>query len=145
QETVFSLFKSDLRLADEYFEKRDYQNALRLYKQVAKKKPSPEIELKIARTHHLLNQHDETVAVYEKSRTSSSLPLADLLFLAEALSGTSQYEAAMAAYERYLAQSPSDELVMQKIWRLANIQYLYEDSALFHVEKLPVNSSNGEI
>src|SRR5690606_24865802 len=26
-----------------------------------------------------------------------------------------------------------------------NIQYLYEDSALFHVEKLPVNSSNGEI
>src|SRR5690606_36449721 len=100
---------------------------------------------KIARTHHLLNQHDETVAVNEKSRTSSSLPLADLLFLAEALSGTSQYEAAMAAYERYLAQSPSDELVMQKIWRLANIQYLYEDSALLHVEKLPVNSSNGEI
>lgn len=145
QETVFSLFKSELKLADEYFERRDYQNALRLYKHVAKKKPSPEIELKIARTHHLLNQYDETVAVYEKSRTSSTLPLADLLFLAESLSGTSQYEAAMAAYEHYLAQSPSDELIMQKIWRLANVQYLYEDSALYQVQKLPVNSSSGDI
>lgn len=145
QETVFSLFKSNLRLADEYFEKKDYQNALRLYKHVAKKKPSPEVELKIARTHHLLNQHDETVTVYEKSLTASSLPLTDLLFLAESLSGTSQYEAAMDAYERYLAQAPTDELVMQKIWRLANIQYLYEDSALYHVQKLSVNSSNGEI
>ena len=145
QATVFSLLKSEVKLADEYFSKKDYQNALRLYKHAAKKKPSPEVQLKIARTHHLLNQHNESVAVYEKHRKTKQLPLKDLLYLAESLSGISKYDAALETFENYLAEAPENELVMQKMWRLNNIQYLYDDSALYEVRTLPVNSRNGEM
>ena len=62
QETVFALFKNDLKLADRYFENRDYQSALKLYKSFAKKHPSTDVDLKIARSHHFLKQYHEAIA-----------------------------------------------------------------------------------
>ena len=39
QETVFALFKNDLKLADQYFENKDYQSALKLYKSYRQEAP----------------------------------------------------------------------------------------------------------
>lgn len=145
QETVFSLLKSEMRLADQYFNKKDYRTALQHYQSVARKKPSMEVELKIARVHHFLKQHDKSVAAYEKNITKDKLPLKDLLYYAESQSGISNYENAMEIYQSYLSRVPDDELVLQKIWRLSNIQYLYEDSSYYTVKPVPLNSDFGDL
>ena len=75
QETIFELFKSELRLADSYFENQDYHNALELYRHVEKRKPSRELELKIARAYHLLKQYDKAVRSMKNMLKAIVLPL----------------------------------------------------------------------
>lgn len=145
QETVFALFKNGLTLADAYFDNKDYQRALQLYLYVAKKNPSKEVELKIARAHHFLKQYDKSIAVYEKHARADGLPLTDLLYYAESQSGLSNYSNAAESYQAYLSRVPDDALALQKIWRLNNIQFLYEDSALFDVRPVLLNTVYGEL
>ena len=145
QETVFALLKNDLRLADKYFEAKDYQTALELYNVVARRRPSKEVDLKIARSHHFLKQYKKAVAVYEKHAQSNSLPLSDLYYYAESQSGLLQYEKAVESYKTYLSKVPDDEVVMKKIWRLSNLQYLFEDSAHFSVRPVQLNTEYGEL
>src|SRR5687767_15673963 len=86
QETVFSLLKSEMKLADTYFANKDYRSALILYRNMARKNPSKDLELKIAHSHLFLKQYKEAVAVYEKSWSSADLPTRDLYNYAEAQS-----------------------------------------------------------
>lgn len=145
QETVFSLLKSEMKLADQYFNRKDYKSALLLYLNIARKNSSVEVELKIARAHHFLKQHQKSVAAYEKWAIRDKLPLTDLLYFAESQSGISNYSNALETYQSYLSRVPDDELVLQKIWRLSNIQYLYEDSSYYSVKPVPVNTEFGDL
>lgn len=145
QETVFALLKSERKLADMYFDKKDYKNALELYRHVAKRNPSREIELKIARAHLFLKQYHKAISVYEKHARGNSLPVKDLYYYAEAQSGISNYAMAVESYRNYLSQVPNDPLIMKKIWRLNNIQYLYEDSMHYSVRPVAFNTSDGEL
>ena len=145
QETVFELWKSDLKLADRYFENRDYHQALKLYRHVVKKKPNREVELKIARTYHLLKQYDKAVMFYEKHASTNGLPVKDLYYYAEAQSGISEYGRALESYQKYYSRVPDDPLVMKKIWRLSNIAYLFEDSMHFTVRPVEFNTTGGEL
>ena len=108
QETVFALFKNDLKLADRYFEDRDYQNALKLYKSFARKHPSKDVDLKIARSHHFLKQYHEAIAAYEKCTNRNALSAPDLYYYAEAQSGILNYEKAVESYQACLGQVPDD-------------------------------------
>src|SRR5688572_12036749 len=145
QETVFALLKNDLRLADKYFENKDYQSALKLYKTVAKRRPSKEVELKIARSHHFLKQYHQAIAAYEKHVKSNSLTTPDLYYYAEAQSGILNYEKAVESYQAWLGRVPDDQLIMKKIWRLNNLQFLYEDSLHFAVRPVQFNTEYGEL
>jgi hypothetical protein len=145
QETVFDLLKSEITLADNYFRNKDYYNALLLYRHIVKKNPSRDIELKIARSHHFLKQHDKAVTIYEKYARHSSLPVNDLYYYAEAQTGTSNYAKAVETYQNYLSQVPDDDLIMKKIWRLNNLQYLYEDSMHYDVRRAQFNTGYGEL
>lgn len=145
QETVFALLKKDLKLADTYFEKKDYQSALTLYRNIAKKKSSKEIELKIARSHHLLKENSQAVSFYEKHARNHSLPVNDLYYYAEAQSGISKYADAVESYQDYLSRVPDDEIIMKKIWRLNNIEFLYEDSMHYAVRPVKFNTSYSDL
>lgn len=145
QETVFALLKNDLRLADNYFENRDYRNALMLYLNVAKKNPSKEVELKIARSYHFLKQYHQAVAVYEKHTSNNKLPVPDMLYYAESQSGISNYVKAIESYQDYLSRVPDDERIQKKIWRLNNVQFLYEDSMHYDVRPVGFNTEYGEL
>lgn len=145
QETVFSLLKSDAKLADTYFANKDYQKALSLYRNAAKKKPSKEIDLKIARSHLFLKQYHEAVTAFEKYAQRAELPTADVYNYAEAQSGISNYERAIEMYQSYLSRVPDDEHAMKKVWRLNNKQFLFEDSSHYEVNPINVNTSYGEI
>jgi tetratricopeptide (TPR) repeat protein len=143
QETVFALLKNDLVLANEYFENENYGKALELYSIIARKSPSREIDLKIARSYHFLKQYSLAISVYEKHLPS--LVADDLFYFAEAQSGISNYEKAIESYQHYLSNTPDDPFIIKKIWRLNNVQFLFEDSAHYAVRPLTVNSQFGEL
>jgi tetratricopeptide (TPR) repeat protein len=145
QETVFALLKNDLRLADKYFENKDYQSALKLYKTVVKRRPSRDVELKIARSHHFLKQYRKAIAAYEKHVETNSLSIPDLYYYAEAQSGVLNYDKAVESYQAYLIRVPDDQLIMKKIWRLNNLEFLYEDSSHFAVRPVQINTEYGEL
>jgi tetratricopeptide (TPR) repeat protein len=147
QETVFTVLKKDLQLADQYYSERRFKSALKLYLAVASKHPSvKDIYLKIARSYHFLKEYSGAVTAYEQYRnTNQTLPSTDIYYFAEAQAATLRYDGAVDAYQEYLSKAPSDEMIIKKIWRLNNIQFLYEDSLHFAVRPVAVNSEHGEL
>lgn len=147
QQTVFGLFKSDGSLANRYYEDKNYQDALQLYQNAARKKPSvSEHELGIARCYYSLKQPEQAIGYYDKYlKEKQTLPWSDLYRYAEAQAATSNYRTAIDYYRKYLAKDSNDEMVLKKIWRLTNIQYLYEDSAQYEVRPVPINTEAGEL
>jgi tetratricopeptide (TPR) repeat protein len=145
QETVFSLLEPDLKRADKYYSKKNYRDALSLYKAISRKKPSPEIELKIARSYLFLKNYKQAIVAYERYGVDNKLPAADVYNYAEAQSGISNYDKAIQSYQDYLQRVPEDPLIMKKIWRLNNLQYLYEDSLHYAVRPVQFNTTEGEL
>ena len=143
QETVFALLKNDLKLADQYFEKKNYRQALELYLHVVRKNPSKDVEIKIARSYHFLKDYNQAVKVYKKHAASLTVP--DLYYYAESQSGISDYQKAAESYQNYLNRVPDDPFILKKIWRLNNIQFLFEDSSHYAIRSIPLNSEYGDL
>ena len=148
QETVFGIFKRDGKLADEYFKERRFNEALELYKShTSGRHSSPDVHLKIARCYYFLKNYPKAIASYRLFQNQSGkLPEKDLFYLAEAQLSTRHDNEAIQAYQDYLKSSPEDAFVMQKIWRLNNKSYLFEDSVHFAVRPLNLNTTGaGEL
>jgi hypothetical protein len=145
QETVFSLLSNNLKKADKHFNNKNYLDALSLYQSIAKRKSSRDLDLKIARSYHFLKNYKQAIAVYEKYAIENKLPSTDLYYYAEAQSGISNYDKAIKSHQDYLERVPEDPLIIKKIWRLNNIQYLYEDSLHYAVRPIHVNTTEGEL
>lgn len=144
QQTVFTLLKNDERLADQSMTEKNYQQALKLYKRAVKKGRSEKsIDLKMARCLYLLKAYPDAIAMY--SKYGDDLPPADLYNVAEAFCSTREYATAINYYKALLKQNPEDDLVMKKIWRLNNIQFLYEDSLHYAVLPITVNSESSDL
>lgn len=147
QETVFNLLKNDMKLADEYFQQKDFKSALKLYSNIGRKHQSVrEINLKIARCYYFLKDYERAANAYKEfARDARKMPPADIYYYAEALAGGKKYEEAIKMYREYLVQVPDDQLIIKKMWRLANIQFLYEDSLHYAVRPVPINTEYGEL
>lgn len=145
QETVFSVLGNPLKKADKHFNNRNYLDALSLYQSIAKRKSSRDLELKIARSHHLLKNYKQAIEVYDKYIIANKISPSDLLYYAEAQTGVSAYDKAIKSYQDYLERVPEDPRIMKKIWRLNNIQYLYEDSLHYAIRYAGINTAEGEL
>lgn len=147
QETVFGLFRSEASLGDEYYENKNYKGALKLYLGAVKKHPSrTENQLRVARCYYSLKEYKQSIFYYDNYiKQKRTLPWSDLYNYAEAQAATSNYTQAIESYRKYLAKDPNDEIVKKKIWRLNNIQYLYEDSSQYEVKPVSLNTTAGEI
>lgn len=147
QETVFMLFKSDTKTADEQFDKGNYYEALRSYQKVLNKNSNAnEVKLKLARCYYLLKKYNESVeTLHTISEDVNQLPASDIFLYAEAQTSLGNYEKAIEAYRKYLIKSPGDDHALKKIWRLKNIKFLYEDSLMYAVRPVPFNSVYSEM
>jgi hypothetical protein len=147
QETVFHLLKRDQKVAAQYFEQRNYQGALALYKDEAKKNPkTKDIYLRIGKCHYFLRQYRDAIAAYdEHTKMVEALPADDLYYYAESQSGVANYEKAIDYYKQYLSRVPDDQLVIKKIWRLKNKQFLFEDSLNYAVRPIILNTGYSEL
>lgn len=147
QETVFALMKSDKRRADEYFREKNFESALKYYASVADRgNAHPSLVLQIAESNYFLKNYHDAVRAYEQYlQTSSKLPERSLFQLAEACVALGENGRALRYYRKFLDQFGEDPIVLKKIWRLNNIEFLYEDSSHFAVRPLPINSSAGDL
>ena len=146
QETVFNSLGNNLKRADKYFTNQNYIDALELYLAVEKKgKAGNEIYLKLARTYHNLHQSDLAVMWYEKYLyIKDSLEPEDQFIYAESLISTGSYEKAIMWLKKYQAHGEDSREIIEKIWRLQNIQHLYADSAYYEVNPIDINSEFAE-
>lgn len=147
QETVFALMKSDKKRADEYFEERNFENALRYYAAAAKGSTlSPVISLQIAESNFYLKRYKQAIQVYEAYLTAGhALPQSARLKLAESHAALGEYSKAIGHYREYLKVDSDDGTVLKKVWQFTNIRFLYEDSAHFAVRPLGLNSKDSEL
>ena len=146
QETVFSGMQSNWKKAQKNYARGSYNEALKYYlaAQGLRRTP-PEVDIKIAQTYVHLNNHQKAVYWFRQYlKDHGNLP-GDLYYqLAESLTSLGEYQEAIEWYEKYGSLKPEDSRVMQKIWRLKNIRYLYEDSVYYSVTPVPFNSSAAE-
>ncbi len=146
QTTVFSLFQSDQKLADQYFMEKDFQSALKLYNgSLHKRKINKDLYLKIAECHYSMKQYKKAMDAYDRYSKEGDLPAEDLLNYGEASAALLNYRKATEYYKKYLRLAPNNEVVAKKIWRLDNKQYLYEDSAHYALRPVALNTSQGEL
>ena len=141
QQNVFQLFQDDIKKGDEYFRQGSYRHALEVYLS-QQHKGSTDLDLKIARSYYHLHDYASSMEQFEKAAGASKfLSPGDNLLFAEALAANGKYSKAIDRYQEYLRSAQDDELIQNKIWRLKNIQFLFEDSLHFCLRTLPVNST----
>jgi tetratricopeptide (TPR) repeat protein len=146
QATVFGMFQSDERLADKYYEAQDFQSALKLYtSSINKRRSNSNLYLRIAQCYYSMKEYEKAIDSYNNYSKDGDLPTADLLNYAEASAALLNYVQATAFYKKYLLKEPSNEIVVKKIWRLDNKQYLYEDSAHYALRPVALNTASGEL
>ncbi len=144
QESVFNGLKSNVKRADNLYNNKNYKNALELYLLAeSKNKGGEQIYLKLGLTFLRLKDYENSVFWYGKHiDTNTSLPVEELLNYAEALSSTDDYEKAINYYKIHQETHPEDPKIVEKIWRLSNIQFLLEDSIFYTVKLADINSGN---
>lgn len=141
-QSVFQLFRDDELRADEYYAQDSYAHALQLYLTA---RPGTVNHVKVARCYYKLHQYALATTHFELASVSAkAMGAEDEIFFAECLAACKRYPEALSHYQAYLRHVPDDEMVTRKIWRIRNLQYLFEDSLHFSIRKLGFNSSNHE-
>ena len=146
QESIFNGLKGDSKRADRFYSLGTYKNALDLYLSAENKKNSAsDLKLKIARTYFQLKDYENSALWYDKyASLSTKISDNDLYIYAEALRSSSQYKKAIVYYKRYQNLHPEDKSIDDKIWRLANIQYLLEDSMHYSIKKANIDAPGAQ-
>jgi tetratricopeptide (TPR) repeat protein len=144
QKTVFDLVKSDAVLAEGYFFRGDIYEARAIY-QRSKSIPAEKRYQMLGRCNYLLKDYQACADAYQKfSQTSGKWDQQDRVNYAEALLVLKQYKNASAEYEKLVQQPGLTDWIQAKIWRIANLQYLYEDSIHLAVRELSINTPVAE-
>ncbi|HTH57752.1 MAG TPA: hypothetical protein VL728_17015 [Cyclobacteriaceae bacterium] len=144
QETIFSILKRQTRQADEFYTEKNYTAALMIYSKLYDKDSTSTVwPLKIARCAYFSKDYKKAIRAYSRIN-SYDLSSEDLYYLAESLMSADLYKKAISCYQLCLKRSPADQLVAQKIWRLNNMMYLYEDSLHYAVRSIALNTPSGE-
>lgn len=148
QQTIFSVLQDPRKLADQRYAEGNYPEAIELYSRLVKKNPNnAHAQLRLAQSYYRTKNYKKSISEYDffLGKKSSELPLQDMYFYAEAQAACKNHTVAIEYYKRCLERDPDNELIAKKVWRLDNIQYLFEDSAHYAVRLMEVNTNFGEL
>jgi tetratricopeptide (TPR) repeat protein len=147
QETVFALLTTDEDRADKCFQNKNFVDAQRYYRiSLERSKGSNAIYLKLARTNFYLKNYDEAILNFELySNAERSLSRNDVFLLGEAYTCSGNYSKAIEVFKNYNEKHGDDPLIVKKIWRLSNAQFLFEDSLHYAITPLELNTNAGEL
>ncbi len=146
QYSVFGLFKNDIVLGGQYYADNNFPEALELFLNAADKKSSGSLDLRIARCYAKIKDYQKAITYYTSGfDRDQKLPHTDLYQLAELFAMEGDDQNALRFYRASLENDPDNAYIMAKIWRISNLQFLYEDSSHFEIKPVPFNTQNGEI
>lgn len=148
QASVFNVMRDASRMAGEHFEEGDYRRAIELYNSVLMKDPGNRTALlRVARSHYKLKEYKKAVDAYQACiKRKVTLQWDDLFWYAESQSVLGNYPVALEYYRLCQRDDPGNEMVSKKIWRITNLQYLYDDSANYAVRPFAgVNTNASEL
>ncbi len=148
QTTAFSVIQDPFKLANKNYSEGNYAEAIEQYKKaLTKNSDDPAIRVKLAQSYYRVKEYRQTILTYDAAirAKSNSLSQLDLYYYAQAQTALQNYTLAIDFYKRCLEHEPDNELIAKKIWRLNNLQYLYEDSAHYAIRPVKFNTNFGEL
>ena len=134
------------RTADKLFLEGSYRAAMDIYEELIRNGNSDNpLFVKVARTHYRMREYSGCTLWYAKASRGADLSDEDTFNYAECLCASGNYKEGATHFKKFAARHKDDELVQNKIWRLNNIKFLYEDSAHYGVTKLSLNTTSSEM
>lgn len=141
-----SAFKSRIDLANQHYLDGEYAEAIEIYEYlVYHSKETPTTYLRLGRMYYELRNWDKVIRYLEKYKLEHTFPPEDHLRFAQALAAAGQYIRAAEEFSSYADQYGGNDWLTLKIWRLSNLDYLYEDSLSFSIQPLRQNSEVSDV
>jgi tetratricopeptide (TPR) repeat protein len=142
QESVWDVWKSHARLAQEYFNNGDLPRAIAMYNRAPVGKRNQKM---LGRSYFRMKEYMLCVDAYDRyDATQPSWEERDLIYYAEALLSLRKWDRAFKVYQKYQMTQSEQDWIMQKLWRISNMKYLWEDSIHIAVRALSVNTEAAE-
>ena len=144
QNTILSLFEGPEEKGDKQAWQFSYSEAIASYKVALEKdRNNDHIKLKIAESYRMLNDPKNAVEWYNMVIHNDDVAQPEHYHhYAEMLSSTGKYEEAKQWYARYEGNSSDGVLmVRRKIETIDNFHVLFADSALYEINKAPINTA----
>ena len=142
---ITTLFQSDLRKGELFYQQLAYANALNFFMRVAEKNPSNKEALdKIADCHLRLGNYEDAALWLQKVVDHPAVKPIDHFRNGQVLSMLGKYEEAMAAYQKYEAASEADPRGREKVAFLKQLPALVRDSAVYTVTNEWFNSNQAD-
>jgi outer membrane protein OmpA-like peptidoglycan-associated protein/tetratricopeptide (TPR) repeat protein len=141
---IGTLFKSDLRKGDQFFNHLAYKNALEFYLRYASNHPaSTDVQERIASCYTHLGNYVEAERWYKILSADSSAKAIHYFNYGQVLSINEKYDQALVAFHAY-RKSSQDRHVENKIDFIQQIEYHLRDSNLFTVTNEWYNSDQSD-
>jgi outer membrane protein OmpA-like peptidoglycan-associated protein/tetratricopeptide (TPR) repeat protein len=141
---IGTLFKSDLKKGDQFFNHLAYQNALEFYLRYASNHPaSTDVQERIASCYTRLGNYVEAERWYKILSADSSAKAIHYFNYGQVLSINEKYDQALVAFHAY-RKSSQDRHVENKIDFIQQIEYHLRDSNLFTVTNEWYNSDQSD-
>jgi Tfp pilus assembly protein PilF len=148
QPTVFSILQDREKQGDDQFSAGNFAAATESYEALSEDEPgNASIQIKLARTYYQVKDFKQAARAFENvASLKAELQPSDLLMMAESYMAIMKYDEAKKHLREYVAQEPGDNMAAKKLWRLDNLEFLYQDSAHFSVRPLSsINTSAAEL
>lgn len=144
-QSVWKNMRSNEELAQYYYESGKYQKALVIYNHILKKDNNDDLALvRSGRINFYLKNYQRSVEQLQQYRLKNTLPQEDLLLYADGLAAIGRYNQAIEVYNSYMQKYGDNDWLSMKVWRLNNLDYLYEDSLVYSIKPTSLNSDFSE-
>ncbi len=137
---------AQVKRGDFFFEKFEYGQALEAYQFAYKEQhvQNPYILRKIALTHRMLGNMNESYEWYKRTIHRDQSNYLDFLYYAEALKYKKKYKEAKKFYNKYNKKVPGDRRAILHLENLNYVEELHRDSIYYSVTPLGMNTDKPE-
>ncbi len=147
-QSVFDLVQNQQKVADENFDDRNYPSAIEQYQNLIKRNSKNlSNNFRLAQCYYYTRQFEKCASIYKSllKEHEPDFSVKDMYYYAEVQTTLKNYEAAIYGYQYCQKKQPDNLILAKKIWRINNIQYVYEDSAHYLVYPLQINTPYSEM
>lgn len=147
QAQVIKNTSASIKKADRFFERAQYGPALEFYfEALENEKENNQLRLKVAECYRMLDRPEVAEKWYRTFMDNDAFvevqPSELKYHFGLVLESNGKYEEAREWFEIYALAAPSDRRVMAKLNALNNLELHYQDSSLYEVSELGINTRN---